>query len=174
MPEIGSGQRSNKLPSAGIGNATSETQFAGSDAALLICYLPGGNKLNRRHFRIRCGGRVSPGTSGNFTVSLYFGTSSTIASNTKIATTGAVNAAAAGNWSLEAECFYDSTSGRIEGLLKGFVYATAVAQAILTNAATSVDLSTDGGNNGLTLTGLFGSTNASNTAFVDVFEVVPL
>lgn len=172
MPDIASTQRA-KLPSASLGNATSETQFTDttSGAVRLQCFLPGSSKLDKRPFRIAAAGRVSPGTSGNFTFAIYYGVSATIASNTALATTGAVNAAAAGNFALWVDCFYDSTSQRIVGLLKGYVYATAVAQAIVTNAATSVDLSTEG--LGLTCTGLFGTSNASNTAYVDVFEVIP-
>lgn len=160
------------LPSTDIGDATAEAQFA-VGGSRLICTLPGSNRLNKRKFKIRVAGRVKgPGTINTFTAALYFGTSATIGSNTEIASTGAIaTGASATNWALEADCFYDSVSGRIQGLQKGWVHATALAQAILSNPATSVDLSLEA--LGLTVTGLFSVSDVANSAIVDVFEVIP-
>ena len=116
------------LPSAEVnlgGTSTSEVQFLTASAQNnvaagqpLVCYFPGSGIVNRRLFRVRCGGRVKGGSAAsNFTGSVYFGVSSTVASNTKILTTGAVALAAnQGQWNIEGRLSWDSTSGIIEGI----------------------------------------------------------
>ena len=161
-------------PSAEInagGTSTAEVQFSPSGKTTpLICYLPGSSRLNSV-FVIRAVGRVVAGSATpNFTVSIYYGTSATIGNNTKIATTSTVAIATTkGNFMLTSECYWDSTSQRIQGRMSGFVYATAVAVAINTAAATGVDLTTEG--LGLTITGTFSAGNAGNKAWVDDFYI---
>ncbi len=189
MPSIALGQGALLLPSAELnlgGTSTSEKQFLISTAtagvpvtAPLPCRLPGSNTLKNRPFRIRAAGRVTGGASGNFAVSLYFGNSATISSNTKMSTTGNNNVnTTGGTWLLDTLCMWDSTSQTIRGQFSGFVYATMVTGAILSNSITVVDLSTEpnvatasGTQNVVTLTGQFGTGNAANVAYVDVFEV---
>lgn len=172
------------LPSAELnlgGTSTSEKQFltASADGQTasgqpLACYLPGSNTLKNRPFKIRCGGRVTTGATANFTGIIYYGTSSTIASNTAFMSTGAVSLATlSGTWGLECDVAWDNTSQRIDGLGKGWVRANAVAQITLTGAATGVALAGEG-SLGFTVTGTFSSGNASNVAYVDWFEVIPL
>lgn len=185
MSDIQASNRAIPLPSAEInlgGTSTSEAQFLTASAqngvaagTRLICYTPGSNSLKSRRFTVRVGGRVTGGTTTNFTAKLYWGTSATIASNTSIATTStnAVNSAS-GNWEIVAECQWDSTSQKIGGTFAGYVNATAVARAILSNLPTSVDLSGESTSNGLTVTGTFSSGHASNAAYVDYFEVLPM
>lgn len=155
------------------GTSTSEQQFIAAGVTTpLICYYPGSSKLTAKMFKITAAGRCIAGTgTPNWTVSIYHGTSATIGSNTKIATTGAVaQSTTQGNWFLVAECWWDSSSQRILGLTKGAVYATAVAQVINTGVITAADLTTEG--LGLTITGTFGATgHASSAAYVDVFEI---
>jgi hypothetical protein len=185
MPDIQAAKAAIPLPSAELnlgGTSTSEAQFLTASAqngvaaaTRLICYTPGSNQLKYRRFVVRVGGRVTGGTTTNFTAKLYWGTSSTIASNTNIATssTNAVNSAS-GNWELQASCVWDATSGKIQGVFQGWVNGTAVAAAILSNIPSSVDLSGESTSNGFTVTGTFSSGNASNAAYVDYFEVLPM
>jgi hypothetical protein len=180
MPNIGSSNRA-LVPSAELnlgGTATTEKQFTDSTTAAtrLILYAPGSGVLDKRSFRVRAWGRCLAGTAGNLTVALYWGTSATIGSNTKVCTTGAIamGTTPGGNWLLETQMVYDSASQRIEGLMKGFIHATALAQVINTAAATSVDLTTatTSEGQGFTITGTFSAGNASNTAYVDGFELI--
>lgn len=192
MPSSDMSQSALLLPSAELnlgGTTTTENQFLIKTAtagvpvtAALPCRIPGSSILKNRPFFIRVGGRVTGGTSGNFTAALYYGNSATVGSNTKLATTGAINVnTAGGTWNLDVRCSWDSTSQTIRGQFSGYVYATVVAAAILSNSPTSVDLSTEpnlatasGTQNVLTVTGTFGSGNASNVAYVDWFEVMAL
>lgn len=183
MPSIELGKAARPLPSAELnlgGTSTAEAQFktaaaegSTAAAATLVCYMPGSNTMKQRRFTVRVGGRLTGGGTTNFTGKLYWGTSSTIGSNTNIATTGAiaVNSASA-TWELEIVAAWDSTSQKITGLQKGWVNATAVAQVIVTNVPTAVDLSAESTSNGWTVTGTFSSGFAGNVAYVDYFEVL--
>lgn len=192
MSDIQAAQSAVPLPSAEInlgGTSTTEKLFLSAIASggvaagsPLMCRIPGSNTLKNHFFRIRIGGRVTGGTTTNLTVSLYQGTSTTIASNTKIASTGAIAAnSLSGNWYLECLVGWDSTSTKLQGIMYGWVNATAVAAAIMTSVVTTPDLTTEAVLNvasaastnipALTVTGTFSSGNASNVAFVDLFEV---
>lgn len=183
MPDIQAATTALPLPSAEInlgGTSTSEKQFLTASAQNgvaagqpLKCYTPGSNTLKSRRFSVRVGGRVTGGTTTNFTAQIYWGTSSTIASNTSIATssTNAVNSTS-GNWEMNADLRWDSTSSKIGGFFSGFVNATAVSRVVLSNLPTTVDLSGESTANGFTVTGTFSSGNASNVAYVDYFEVL--
>lgn len=182
MPQVNTVATAANLSSKDVGNATSETQFKDSGGTnVLLLPIPASNKLKAKPWYVLVGGRAGSGTTSNFTAAVYFGNSTTISSNTAIATTSTNALASANhNWFLEILCMWDSTSKKIQGNFTGQVANTLVALAALSNVVTSVDLSladTDfsataaGTNKLLTVTGLFGSSNASNTAIVDYFEI---
>lgn len=191
MPDIQSAQSAVPLPSAELnlgGTSTSEKQFLSATASggvaaggLCQCRIPGSNVLKNRPFIVRVGGRVTGGGSTNFTVKVYYGNSTTISSNTSLATSGAIAVnSASGDFFLELTCSWDNTSQKIGGVFYGWVNATAVAQVILSNLPTAVDLATEpalttnsGTQNVLSVTGQFSSGFAANIAYVDVFEVIP-
>jgi hypothetical protein len=190
MSDLTAGQTALPLPSAelGAGSATTETQWtttavSGSVAkgGLLMCRIPGSNILKNRPFYIRAAGRVNGGASGNFTVRIYVGGSTTISSNTKIMDSGAIsNGGVKTNWVLEGLCMWDSDGQRITGAFWGNIHGTAVAVTTLSNIITSADLSTEpnlgsatGSSLVLSITGQFATGNSGNTAYVDVFEIMP-
>lgn len=185
MPDIQTASAAIPLPSAELnlgGTSTSEKQFLTASAQNgvaagqpLTCFVPGVNVMKNRPVVIRVGGRVT--AVGACTFKLYQGSSSTIASNNNIATTGSLSPSAgagACNWGIEITGCMDSTSNTINGLLKGWVGgATAVAQAILT-ATAAFTIANASSTLGLTVTGTFATGSASNVAFVDWFEVLPM
>ena len=169
-------QRSNKTPSAALGNATSETQFTDSDGNVLTAYLPATRKLvegSAGILRVKVGGRVTGGTTTDWTPKLYWGNSSTIASNSAIATATAFSVVSTStNWHLEATLIWDATSAKVNGWFQGQNGTTTISPTTLSNAQTSKDLTaSDSTSVGFSVTGLFGSTNAGNTAYVDYFDV---
>jgi hypothetical protein len=192
MPDIQAAQSAVPLPSAELnlgGTSTSEKQFLSASASGGVaagspcqCRIPGSNVLKNRQFSIRIQGRVTGGTTTNFTVKVYYGNSTTIGSNTSLATTGAIAVnSASGQFFMELICSWDATSQKIGGVFYGWVNATAVAQVVLSNLPTAVDLSTEavlttasGTQPVLTVTGQFSAGNAANVAFVDQFEVLPM
>lgn len=183
MPDLAAGTKAQPLPSAELnlgGTSTSEAQFltasafgATASGQPLVCPLPGSNTLKNRAFRVRAWGRMGSAVATNFTAKVYFGTSSTISSNTALATTGAIGSAAGASmnctWGLELEGAHEATTGSISGLFRGWVNKTVVAQAVFSNTAT-VNAVTEG--QGFTITGQFATGTASNLAFVDGFECI--
>lgn len=170
--------QSGQVPSAALGNATSETQFVDSAGNVLTCYLPLTLKLAQQDgkfasFKVKAGGRVTTGTTSNWTPKLYWGNSSTIASNSGIAAPSAVSLASVSQtWHIEATCFWDTTSQRVNGWYQAQIGATTTAPTTLTTAQTSKDLSAgDSKAVGFSVTGVFGSTDAGNTAYVDYLTV---
>ena len=158
------------VPSADLGNAiTTAKVFRDSANAALLLRAPGSNKLKNRAFRVRVWGRVTGGTTTNFTVDLQLGSSTTAASNTTVASSGAIAVNSTSlNWLLEETFVHDVTSGKIAGIFFGFVNATAKTPAISSNQP-SFDASLE--SNSFVVNGLFSATNASNAAFVDGFEL---
>jgi hypothetical protein len=129
-------------------------------------------------FTIRAYGRVTGGTTTNWTPTLYFGRSQTTASNTVVGSlsAGAFNSAS-GVYSITADLIWDATSGQISGTIGGLNGATAAisANALVTpvTGQTAAVQNAAGGTNTLffSLGGLFSATNANNIAYMDYFAV---
>jgi hypothetical protein len=162
-----------KCPSdTSFASSTTETQFT-KGGTLLALYLPGSDKVKNKPIRIKAWGRVTGNTTTNFTAQVYSGTSTTIGSNTSIATTGAkaVNSTK-GSWMLVIEGVWDADSKMLMGNMYGHVAGTTVAQAIISSVATpNKDTTTEG--LGLTVTGAFSASDAGNKAYLDGFELNP-
>lgn len=158
------------MPSDNTFATNAETQFTKSGNILALA-LPGSNKIKNVPIRIKAWGRVNGGTTTNFTAQIYSGSSTTIGSNTAIATSGAIAVNnTSGNWMLEVKGIWDGDSNRIAGKLDGWVNATSVAAAIATSVTQPAAApSTEG--LGLSVTGTFSVTNATNTAYLDGFEI---
>jgi hypothetical protein len=164
-----------------LGNvSTVETQFLGSDGNVLACYIPlsgklsapGGVKLAR--LRIKVAGRVTTAASVTFTPIVYWGTSTTIGSNTALTTQVTPTlASVSSNWSTEVFLTWDATSGKLNGYYTGQSDVTRKADTTVANVATSVDLAAgDSTSIGITVTGQFSATaGATAHAFVDQLEV---
>lgn len=120
---------------------------------------------------VRAWGRVSTGTSGNFLAKIQFGTSVTAGSNTDMATLAATTVASTGNWEIESQVIWDSTTKKLRGRMIGIHgdTPTLLASAVNTAVISTVDLSTSG--NGLTMAATFGTGNAANTANLDGFTL---
>lgn len=162
------------LPSAGIGNATAETIFLagspGNTANSLLLQVPANGELSNKMFRIRVAGRVVPGATSNFTYALYAGT--TITSGNKMATSAATSYVLTTNGSfwLVYEGFWDSSSKQIMGTFWGNQNNTILDLTVASNIIAADPNPTLATTQKFLVTGLFGTSNASNTAFIDVFE----
>lgn len=155
------------------GTSTAETQFTtNGTGGTYYVVLPSGGQLKNNAFIITAGGRVTGGTTTNFTISLDYGISATISSNTTIeaSTARAVNSAAH-NWLIEAEVMWDSTSKKLQGRGWAMVANLVDAVAAIDNVVTAADPEAGTVVQGFTLTGLFSSGNAGNLAYVDFFQV---
>jgi hypothetical protein len=129
--------------------------------------------------QIRAAGRVTGGTSTNYTPKLYWGTSLTTASNTVIGSGAAVAVnSVSGLWEINATLFTDYTSGKIDGYFTNMVSGSTVTltgAAKLTNTVSSSSTPaysfTTTSQQGFVVSGTFSSGNAGNVAYVDVFQL---
>lgn len=158
---------------ASLVNPIAATVFLTADnsAKAAAVYVPDQWQMNSTAgalaFNAHAWGRVTGGTTTNFTPKIQFGTSITAGSNTDTFSGGAVAFnSASGIWRLDAFFVWDFTSKVISG------YATGVqgsAGSLVTLAATTQltakDLSLNG--NGFVVSAIFSATNAGNLAFLD-------
>jgi hypothetical protein len=162
-------------PSQALGaSSTAEFQFTDSASALLIARLApnhlGETDLSSGRFRVRAGGRVTGGTTTNFTVRLDHGSSTTIASNTTIeASTARAVDSESGNWFIEAVCYLDEVSDKIQGFGRSMVNNLYDAEAALDAEVTSAD---PGSEQAFTCTGQFSASDAGNAAVLEYLEIV--
>lgn len=157
-----------KLPGSAVGaSSTSEIQFTDSAGNAAVCTVPPGQLAAGRAFRLKLWGRATGGTTTNLTVKLYQGA----AINNLIFTSGAIAInSVSGNFQLIADLESDTTSKILQGLARGQVNATAVAQAA-TSAVTSFDASLVQQFSG---SATFSASNAGNLAILEGLEVEAL
>lgn len=132
-----------------------------------------GSAFRCRKFRLVAFGRVITSGTLNFTVDIQYGTSATVASNTDIATSGAVSLASlTTHWFMECHFIHDAASQRLDGFFMGQVHTTRVAPTTLTNPVTSVNLNNAGQTLGFVVTATFGTGAAGNFAYLDGFYLL--
>ena len=156
------------------------------------------DNINLVHILVKAAGRVTGGTSTNWTPSIQIASSipsTTAASNTTLAagTATAFNSAS-GNWMLKVELLWDPISGQINGILSGYggsggSQTTTAATAITPvtgytatpttsaqSSSTAVAIPAPTGELVLFFAagGLFSASNANNVAYLDLFQVEEL
>lgn len=158
------------------------------------------NNINTLTIAIRASGRVTGGTTTNFTPTIYIAPlnaavpSLTVGSNTVLGALSAIAFnTASGNWKMSIEITWDLISGQINGLTTGYggsggAQTTTASTAItpLTGYVGVQPLSTlpttvaannaqinNGGEVALTFAvgGLFSASNANNIAYLDNFAI---
>lgn len=159
---------------ASLSNPTSATTFKKSNdsSAAAVVYIPpkqafGEVGLKSCRFRVIARGRMTGGTTTNFTPVLQYGTSATAASNTNVAalTARACNSTS-GNWLIEATFVWDATSLLLNGGFRGSNGSAGTLNTdTITTQVSSVDLSNE--NLGFAVTGLFSASDAANIAYLD-------
>lgn len=163
------------------GTGTSELVFTSDGTTPVVLDFPTGGQLanaatgpQARRFAVRAGGRVTGGTTTNFTPQLQFGTSATPGSNTDLESGGAVAVNSVnGNWFIEFEGTVDSTSNKITGFGRFGVFGSTLSVTDWTvqdNNVTTADPDANG-TLGFVVTGTFSSGNAGNAAYLDYFRL---
>lgn len=179
--------KGNQLPSAELnlaGTSTSTKVFLNSAGTAVTVLLDkdafaGPTFKTFSKFRLVAAGRVTGGTTTNWTPTIYWGTSTTTASNTALCTgaTVAVNSVS-GTWNIEADLEIDNTSTKITGSFSNQTSGSTVtytARAVITNVITAsstpaLSFSTQTAQ-GFCVAGAFSSGNAGNVAYLDVFQL---
>lgn len=155
-------------------SSTTQTQLAvgGQDS-----------NINFVRLLVRAGGRVTGGTTTNWTPTLYFGRGITAAANTVMGslTARAFNTAS-GAWYLDASLVWDATSGLISGSISGgngstiALDAAALITPVTGQTAAVINVGAPLATNNMatfyfSVGGLFSATNASNVAYLDYLVV---
>jgi hypothetical protein len=163
-------------PRAAVGGGTAagttETVFvkASATSSPAVVYLPGSGKLDNKAFRVRARGKMTGGTTTNFTIALYYGTSATVGSDTLVATSAATACnSASSNFELIWEGSTDATSKILNGRMNGRNNATAIALAAASGAPTAVNPATEG--NGFVASYTFSASNAGNVVTLDELSI---
>lgn len=126
--------------------------------------------LTSRVYALNISGRVSAGTSGTFGVAVQIGSSTTAASNTTLFTATAQTYNLLGDFVVQATLVYDPTAKVLTGTMSSNGGSTPTLQALAAiNPGQSIDLSL--GKQPLCATGVFGTSNASNAAWLDSFTL---
>lgn len=165
------------------GSSTSEIVFSTDGTTPVVLPLPSAGQLAGgsgtsgycSRFQIRAWGRVTGGTTTNYTPQLQYGTSITSTSNTDIESGAAVAVnSVSGTWQIIAEVIWDATSDILDGFATHMVSGstrTLTAWAAFDNAITSANPEGDG-TLGFVVTGTFSSGAATNAAYLDGFEII--
>ncbi len=159
-------------PSANVGNATSETLFTNAvGGASCTITLPANGEYKNKLLRMKAAGRVTPGTTGNVTVSIYGGT--TVTSGNKIGTTGTVSCASACPFIIDVVMFWNNDTDSFWGYQTGIMGATPTLTtlAINSNKYSADPDPTPSATISFVVGALFGTSNASNAAYLDEFSI---
>lgn len=148
----------------------------------VLCPLPSAGELasgsgttgKSSRCQLRAWGRVTGGTTTNYTATLYYGTSLTASSNTVIeASTARAVDSANHMWTIEVDFMVDAVADKLQGFGQSSVANLYDAEAALDNIPTSVDV-TGNATLGFAVAGTFSTGNASNTAHLDGFTLETL
>ena len=129
---------------------------------------------HQRTFLVRVGGYINAqaGTTPDFQVRIDAGNDAAFANNTTIADSGSIvldNDTTRQSFFLEAELLVSPNDSTLQGLFRGWVNNTVVAQTVLTESVE--DLIATGVLN-FKVSGQFSESIASQTAVVTFFEIV--
>lgn len=160
---------------ASLANPLAATVFLkakGATTFATFVKVPGGNIMNGKTFLIRASGRATTGTTSNFLAKLQYSANitalaaATAGNNTDLVTlTNRSYATVTRTWNIAAQCIWDSTSQRLTGQFNGLNAETIETASAAITALTAVDLSLETA--GFVCAAIFGSTNASNVAYLD-------
>ena len=125
--------------------------------------------LSARIWSFRVWGRVSAGTSGTFGVTVQIGSSTTAGSNTNLFTATAQTYNLLGDFVVQGTLVYEPTAKLLTGTASSSGGSTQTLQALAAITSQTVDLSL--GKQALSVSGIFGTSNASNVAWLDGFTL---
>lgn len=112
----------------------------------LVLSIPVNSIIEGKAFEVVASGLLNNGTSSTVTLKVASGTSTTVGSNTTIATSGAVTAfAGKSNWFAKLRLIYDTASGKLTGTSQFSINNVLVAEAALAAVVTGITNATVGG-----------------------------
>lgn len=136
------GQQTPTLPVLQSIVATAETQILAGPTPLLplSCAIPVATENEQKRFSFDASGYITTTASGNITLTLYSGVSTTIGSNTLLKASSATSQASlTAPWWIHADLIYDSVSGLLCGKVEFYINKTLIAATTLTNFPTGIN-----------------------------------
>jgi hypothetical protein len=140
------GQQTSTLPLLQSIVSTAETQILSGPVPQipLSCALHPSTQSEQVKFNFDASGYITTTASGNITLSLYAGVSTTIGSNTLLKASSATSqASTTAPWWCHADLIYDSVSGLLCGTVQFYINKVLVAAATLTNFPTGINNAND-------------------------------
>jgi hypothetical protein len=132
------------LPATQVFPLTTEGQILSplNSALALATVLPGNIwPYEQAVFDLWASGRITTTATGTVTAKVYAGTSTTIANNTLLGSSGAINQnTATSPWFAHARLIFDSVSGTLCGDIEFYINRTRVAQVTLSNFPANINI----------------------------------
>jgi hypothetical protein len=129
------------LPALQTFNTTTETVVVNptnTTLALTVSIEPNTN-LEQVPFDLNISGYITTGASMTVTAKLYSGTSTTVASDTLLGSSGAITQnSSSAPFAISAKLIFDSVSGKLTGTVKFLLNNTLVAEAAISNVITGI------------------------------------
>lgn len=161
------------VPALQTVTVNTETQIVnGSNSALpLSASLEPNTTQEQIPFDVNVSGYLTTGTTTNVTLKVFSGVSTTIGSNTSIATSGAIaqNSASA-PFFMRLKAIYDTVSGKLGGIFEGVINNTLFGPTALSAVITGISNSTNPVI-ALSLTVTFSAANAGNKINIADFSL---
>lgn len=135
------GQQTSTLPLLQSIAGTAETQILSGPVPQtpLSCAMHPSTQSEQVKFNFDWSGYIQTRASGNITLTLYAGVSTTIGSNTLLkASTATAQATAIAPYWVHADLIYDSVSGLLCGKVEFYINKVLTASATLTNFPTGI------------------------------------
>jgi len=159
------------------GTSTSEVVFTTDGTTAVVTPLPPGQLTGASgattggasNFQVVAYGRVVTAGSYLFNAQLYYGTSTTVASNTSISSPISLSLASlTTNWKIVADCCYDGDSQRLICQTATAIHTSTYQVGGSITGITSNNTTLQG----FVVTGTFGTGNASNKAYLDGLDIL--
>lgn len=167
------------LPASMTIAGTTETVITNPSLAsatqALVLSIPQNTIIDGKPFELVASGLLNHGASSTVTLKVYSGTSTTVGSDTSIATSGAITAfSGKSNFWVKLKLVFDSTSGKLNGTYQFMVNNVLVAEAALSAVVTGITATAGvagapAANFVMSVT--FGTGNAANSITVNVFDI---
>lgn len=129
------------------------------------------NNAMTLRFNVKAWGTAITSVTSNFQAILYYGVSTTAASNTAMITlTNRSYVSTSGQWQINGDFLWDGRTQKIQGVTEGSSSnLTTLETLALITPVTGVDMTLS--NLGMCVGALFGTTGAGNIAYMDGFRM---
>jgi hypothetical protein len=155
-----------ELPATDLGNQTAETQISNGDGTILLCNIPKEPMYDTIPLRALAWGYATSGAANTFTITFYYGSSTTISSNSVMASRSFdIVADERRAWMLDdLLAWADESIDTTQAVAAGFLTADATVANTQNLLPTQFEQ--------LSMTASFATSDASNALVVNGFQIM--